>query len=269
MSSADKPTPASVVKVRYMSDLHREFVQYKPHFVESIGEDLVVLAGDIGTGLGGIEWASRAFAGREVVYVMGNHEFYRRDWHTLLAQAEAATRGTNVHLLENASVSIAGLTILGCSLWTDFALAGALDLQRAASMRLCQQYMTDYSLIRVGKRRLEPSDTLVRHQASVDWLGATLSQVTEKVLVVTHHSPTPENYHPGFPIDAVTAAFHSNLHHLMDGRRIHAWISGHTHHSGVVTVGEGEHAVTVYSNQLGYPDEGVAFSWDRCLEIKL
>lgn len=270
MSSADGPTPASVVKVRYMSDLHREFVKYKPHFVESVGEDLVVLAGDIGTGLGGIEWASRAFAGRSVIYVLGNHEYYRNDWKTLVDSARRHAAGSNVHVLENQAVTIHGLRILGCSLWTDFALLGGGLMGLADAMRECQTVMTDYHLIRNGPGlRLSPGDTLTRHDESRAWLAAEIAAAREKVLVVTHHSPTPNNRHPGFPLDRVTTAFNSDLHALMDGRRIHAWICGHTHYSVIVQAGHDEHPVTVYSNQCGYPGEGVPFSWDSCLEITL
>ena len=36
----------------------------------------MILAGDIGVGLGGIEWAARRFPKVPVVYVPGNHELF-------------------------------------------------------------------------------------------------------------------------------------------------------------------------------------------------
>lgn len=204
-----------------------------------------------------------------MIYVLGNHEYYHQNWDSLPDRAREAPSGSNVHLLENESVTVAGLKILGCSLWTDFALTGVGELGQTAAMHICRRVMTDYHLIRSGPeyRRLHPVETLRQHQASLAWLAAELSGCGEKVLVVTHHSPTPNNRNPRFPADEVTTAFNSNLHHLMDSRRIHAWISGHTHHSGVVEAGEGPHPVKVYSNQSGYPGERMEFSWDRCLEI--
>lgn len=256
------------LRIRYLSDLHRECTDYRPSVVEPIGEDLVVLAGDIGMGVGGIEWARQAFAGRPVVYVLGNHEYYRNDWQTLVEQAHARARGSNVQVLENEAVTIHGLRILGCTLWTDFALLGGGLLAQAKNMRECESVMTDYHVILNGPGLLlRARDTLARHLESRAWLEAQLAATSEKVLVVTHHSPTPNNHHPGFLIDRVTTAFNSNLHALMDGRKIHAWISGHTHHSGIVEAGDLAHPVTVYSNQCGYPREPGFFDWDACFEI--
>ncbi len=65
------------MKIRYLSDLHVEFTGYMPSWIPPIGEDMVVLAGDIGVGVKGIEWAQQAFRDRTVLYVLGNHEFYR------------------------------------------------------------------------------------------------------------------------------------------------------------------------------------------------
>lgn len=64
------------MKVRVLSDLHLEFTQYQPDTLPSFGEDLVVLAGDIGEAERSIEWARRVIPDRPVVYVLGNHEFY-------------------------------------------------------------------------------------------------------------------------------------------------------------------------------------------------
>ena len=264
------------MKIRYLSDLHLEITDYVPECLEPVGEDLVVLAGDIGVGLGGIKWAMQAFEGREVVYVLGNHEFYHHEWERLVEGARAFAEGSNVHLLENESIRINGLTILGCSLWTDFALLGDSEAQRTRTMAVCKEALMDYLLIFNDEtwQRLEPEDTVRRHEASVAWLKGQLSAATEKVLVVTHHSPTPANHHPRFPRDEITAAFHSDLDTLLDGTRIHAWISGHTHHSGIVEAGNGPHRVRVCSNQLGYPRERAShqdldteFSWGRCLEV--
>ena len=266
------------MKIRYLSDLHLEITGYVPEDVESVGEDLVVLAGDIGVGLGGIKWAMQAFEGREVVYVLGNHEFYHHEWNRLVEGARTFAEGSNIHVLENESIRVNGLTVLGCALWTDFALLGDSEPQRARTMAVCQDALMDYLLIfnDETRERLEPQDTVKRHEASVAWLKEQISASTEKVLVVTHHSPTPANHHPRFPRDEITAAFHSDLDYLLDGTRIHAWISGHTHHSGIVEAGNRPCRVRVCSNQLGYPRERSstrtpedAFSWERCLKVMI
>jgi len=59
-----------------LSDLHTEFDEFDPPETDA---DIVVLAGDIGVGTGGIEWAARQFSERTVIYVPGNHEYYHHD----------------------------------------------------------------------------------------------------------------------------------------------------------------------------------------------
>jgi len=64
------------MKLHILSDLHTEFADFSP---PETGADVVILAGDIGVGVGGVEWAARRFSKVPVVYVPGNHEFYGHD----------------------------------------------------------------------------------------------------------------------------------------------------------------------------------------------
>lgn len=266
------------MKIRYMSDLHLEMTGYQPEFLDSIGEDLVVLAGDTGVGTLGISWARNALIGREVVYVLGNHEFYRHRWNGLLKSAHDLAEGSNVHVLENESIRIGDLRILGCTLWTDFRLLGDSREQIANTMAACGTALNDYQLVWNDETDslLQPQDTVRRHAASVTWLRTRLAESQEKVLVVTHHSPTANNRNPyrRHAAPEVIAAYHSDLTELMDSDRIHAWISGHTHHSGIFDAGGTPGSVAIYSNQRGYPQQAATsqtpeseFNWERCLEL--
>lgn len=88
---------AQTLTIRVLSDLHVEFTGYQPAILPSVGEDLVVLAGDIGVGVHGLRWAQRAFADRQVIYVLGNHEYYDHSFTDLLNQARAVS-DVNVQL---------------------------------------------------------------------------------------------------------------------------------------------------------------------------
>ena len=69
------------MKIFYASDLHIEFEDNRETLrFEGLDADLTILAGDIGAGIGGIEWAAKAF-NMPVIYVLGNHEFYHHDYH--------------------------------------------------------------------------------------------------------------------------------------------------------------------------------------------
>ena len=97
-------------------DLHLEFEAWTPPILDV---DLVILAGDIHTGVQGIAWAERAFTA-PVVYVPGNHEFYGHDIDDLPAAVRRAARDGHVHLLDGARAAISGLTVAGVTLWTDY-----------------------------------------------------------------------------------------------------------------------------------------------------
>lgn len=256
------------MRIRYMSDLHLEFGDV-PKSLPSIGEDLVVLAGDIHVGVRGVEWANAVFADRPVVYVLGNHEFYDHGWDTHVDRCKAAA-APNVHVLENDTVEIGGLAVLGCTLWTDFALLGSDTV--AESMAEAQESMSDYLAIRRNENtysRIFAVDVLKRHKASLAWLQKMLLRQTQPALVVTHHSPTPANLHPQFN-DISNSWFNSALDRLLDNQRVAAWICGHNHHNAQVMAGVRERKVPVCSNQRGYPGEWAklsGFGWDVSVTI--
>ena len=244
-----------------MSDLHLEFTEYSPDIVADAQEDLVVLAGDIGKGTQGIHWAKRAFPGTPVLYVMGNHEYYGRDWDQLLDEAYSASDGTNVRLLEDDVYHYRGVRFLGCSLWTNFLLQGGLA--RPQAMAACERSINDFQFIRFQGRKLLARDTLERHEQSAAWLRKELADSDEVTVVVTHHAPCLAARNPRFPIDGVSNTFYSDLEDDYFQSPT-AWIFGHTHHSmeGFPYVG-----TRLYSNQRGYPREGVDFDWCKVLEV--
>ena len=118
-----------MTKIRLMSDLHLEF---GPLELEPAGEDVLVLAGDIGLYTQGLAWADEQAKALEVpvVMIVGNHEFYqtyKRDGRSMvntiaaLRRAAEATEG-RVTYLENDTAFVGGVRFLGATLWTDFDL---------------------------------------------------------------------------------------------------------------------------------------------------
>lgn len=252
------------MKIRVLSDLHLEFTRYLPAELPSCGEDLVALAGDIGVGVRGIHWARRAIPDRPIIYVAGNHEFYGQDWDRLLLQARAEAAGTHVHFLENDSVDLGGLRVLGCSLWTDFRAMGATA--RSDAMAVAADNMMDYRLIRRDGRRirLSPADTAQRCQDSRAWLERQISLADRPVLVVTHHSPTLRAVHPGFGLDLGAASFNNDFDDLVRPPVV-AWIHGHTHHCSEAVID----GIRVVANQRGYPNEFLDFKWDYLMDVEI
>jgi Icc-related predicted phosphoesterase len=260
---------AAMTRIAVASDLHIEFERPSepgPPPVEDgvhptdgpdLGAihgavDLLILAGDIDLGTFGIAYADEAarYLGVPVVYVLGNHEAYHGDLDAVLdgCRAAAAETGGRVLFLQNDAVEVAGVRVLGCTLWTDYAING----DAAAGMRDAAEGLADHRLIRTGGRRFMPADALVRHEESRGWLAGELArEAAGPVVVVTHHAPVRAAIEPRFEGSPLSPAFVSDLGHLIDTHAPAAWIWGHTHFSVDVT----RRGTRCISAQRGYPGE--------------
>lgn len=245
-----------------LSDLHLEHQPFAPVEVDA---DAVVLAGDLAPGTVGLEWMRRELAGRPVVYVAGNHEFYGHDLPGLIARLREAARGSEVYVLENDELVLGGVRFLGCSLWSDFALAGVENV--AGSMRICERLVNDYKRIAASglDRPLRAADTLERHRASRAWLARSLARTHDgPTVVVTHHAPLVREPPANPLLAAIGGAFASDLSELMDEQRVALWVFGHVHRCLDTTVA----GTRVLSNQRGYPHEPVS-AFDPGLVVEI
>jgi Icc-related predicted phosphoesterase len=211
------------MKLRVLSDLHTEFAEFSPPETDA---DVVILAGDIGVGLGGIEWAARRFPKAPVIYVPGNHEFYDHDIG--LTDKLKAAAPPNMHVLNNDKVELHGIRFLGSTLWTDFNLHGASEAWFAR--RRAKRLMEDFTSIRNDGRRFTPEDSVELHDASKAWLVEELKGKFEgPTIVVTHHLPASTSVAKRYANDSLNPAFASSLEGLIEKHRPELWIHGHTH----------------------------------------
>src|SRR5688572_28218638 len=155
--------------VQILSDLHLEFGGLD---IDFDGVDLVVFAGDVNIGEKGLFWIKEKIIKIPVLYVLGNHEYYRSTYPKLLNKLLQSSLGTNVHVLENSSVEIDGIRFHGATLWTSFELFGDPKLVGP----VCQQKMNDYKLIRLDPyySKLRSIDTHLFHHRSLKWLRESL-----------------------------------------------------------------------------------------------
>lgn len=223
-----------------MSDRHPPFV------VPEVDADIVVLAGDIHNGTAAVDWAERAFAGKTVLYVPGNHEYYDGEYHEVAEALRERTAGSNVRLLDNDEAVIGGVRFLGSTLWTDFELFGEETLVPAIEESL--KYVVDFRAIRYGADMLfTPEHSLVLHRKARAWLSEKLgSRFPGKTVVITHHAPHPDSVHPKWGASLTSAAFVSNLGELLGGPAL--WIHGHTHDGFDYRV----NGTRVIANPMGY-----------------
>ncbi|HEX5514645.1 MAG TPA: metallophosphoesterase [Gammaproteobacteria bacterium] len=240
------------MKLQVMSDLH-----LRPQHGFTIPEtdaDLIVLAGDIGRGLSGVQWAmdEAGRLGKPIVYVFGNHEYYTHVFPDLADDAKRAAAGSGVHVLENDQLIWGQTRILGCTLWTDFLLFG--EEQEQDCIAVTEAVLYDYKIIRTADQEpLRAHLTQQRHRESREWLETRLAEPwAGPTVVVTHHAPCREGSHPHFD-GPLTAAFTSDLKPLMERHSIDLWICGHSHANVDLLLGR----TRLLSNQQGYPAEQV------------
>jgi predicted phosphodiesterase len=250
------------VRLHVLSDLH---IEQAPFAMDSVGADVVVLAGDICLGTRGVQWAQEWARGRPVLYIAGNHEFYGHTLPDLVEELRRAADGSSVHVLENEELLLDGVRFLGCTLWSDFDYDGRE--RRVESMRLCEQLVSDYSHIAFGpaERALAARDTRTLHVSSRAWLAARLEQPHDgPTVVVTHHAPLIRTRPPTPQLRALAGAFASDVTELMGSERVALWVFGHTHQLADLDVD----GTRVLSNPRGYPHQCVAgFDPGRMIEL--
>jgi predicted phosphodiesterase len=233
------------VRFQVASDLHLEmlyrFAGYR--VIEPAPEaDALILAGDVHSNTHAIglfaDWPV------SVYYVHGNHELYGANYYGLISQLHRTAAQSPIHYLERSVVQLAGIRILGCCLWTDYALGG----DPVQAMDEAELRMRDHHVIRVsGGGHFLPIHALYEHEKSRAWLQVELSkQFDGKTVVITHHGPHPNSVHPRYAGDPLNAAFVSDLTPLVE----HAdfWIHGHVHDFFDYTVGK----CRVIANPRGY-----------------
>lgn len=265
------------MKLLILSDLHLEFAAMD---LAPDDFDAVVLAGDIqAPGRKGVCWAAAepAFAGRPVVYVPGNHEYYGQVMAKELVAMQEAAEGTSVRVLDRDVVTLedsAGpVRVLGLTLWTDFKLPvlgaeGQWRSAASAAMAEASHGLNDFSVIKVlrsppetGTRRLRPLDTVQLHHVGRQWLLARLAEPWPgRTVVVTHHAPHPGSVAACFERSWLTPAFVSRLPEACF-TGVDLWVHGHTHDSFDYLVNRPDGGTCrVVCNPRGY------VRWDGALE---
>lgn len=294
------------MKIQLLSDLHLECFKKNLEYpqISKTDADTVVLAGDIGEGLTGVEYAIEQSIqlNKDIIYVPGNHEYYGQNMAVFKKQLFNSTKGTQVHLLDNSSIVINGIRFIGATLWTNFG-NGNKELMKSAFMRI-----NDYRTIRatqwwgkrnryeLGVRRIRHSDISVgyflpetafdEHKQSIEYLKQELDKsFNGKIVVVTHHAPSWKSIEElvtsklafeekrwvsrlkdDFGIVYV-AGYASNLNSFIAkySKNINLWLHGHTH----VKLDYELCGIRIVSNPSGRPYNVIPHPAEMCLGVSL
>ena len=261
------------MKIALASDLHLEFGDVD--FENTENADVLVLSGDICVAQhfkGKYKYSQRYldFFKRvtdrfpQVIYVLGNHEHYSGDLAETYFLFKAHLKFANLHILENETVDIDGVTFIGTTLWTDMNQEDSLTLQympnamndfrevrnsnrmvhRKVPLYLkdlnTDQYVKDdkgYLIPNGFKEKIEPGrfspeDSVLEHKKALDYINAVVSErADQKFVVCTHHCPSESSVHPKYRHESImNGAFRSKLDDFIAYRpQIKLWTHGHTH----------------------------------------
>lgn len=256
--------------IRMMSDLHLEMEVYNngkrvlqdkypffnPVALDTDQDTILILAGDIGlidslyTVVEFIEDMCQRF--KHVIYVPGNHEYYRHSFIAGIKTLRDALSHTSVHVMNDDVLKIDDVTFIGSTLWTDFENKNPLSIYSASTM------MNDFRLIRTGHsqapylRKMTPYDAIAAHETSKAFIEDQLSYAKfvdeSKVVVVSHHGPTFKSMHEMFIGSDVNGAYYSELGNMICHYSPAVWIHGHTHCSMDYVLGD----TRIICNPRGY-----------------
>lgn len=233
------------------SDLH---IDRNPNFrFTSIPDaDVCFCAGDITEGgpKSSIRWLGKFVAPyMPVVFVPGNHEFYRSSIGEGLEEAcELADRYDNLVLLAGDSILLNGYRFIGTTLWTDFGL----NADPALAIATAREHLDDYRQIKMTKKpskRFTPRLSQMLHWQSVaDIISTHQVKLRVPTIVITHHAPSLMSVPPDLLSDSLTPTLASRLeHHILEYQPL-LWVHGHIHAPSSYLIGN----TRVICNPLGH-----------------
>ena len=218
-----------------------------PAFNTLTADDLICLAGDVAEGSEGIRQCLtelRNHTAATIVGVMGNHDYAGEALSPLTVDRIQAELPDRVHLLDNQSIKLSGIRVLGCTLWTN----PDPDVYAAGEM-----VMPEYSCVDNEEGQLLcVADTVAAHLVSVAWLNSELAKPFKgKPLVLTHHAPSFISQQSRQQLSELSAFFCVDLEKLIGRHQPELWVHGHLHHPVDYELEE----TRIISAPLGYPDE--------------
>lgn len=256
------------MKAWIFSDLHLE-VDGSLNLPPPPEADVCICAGDVADGgiVRSIDWlAANLLPSMPVVFVPGNHEFYRAAVKEgLVAGYAAMKRLQDFYLLDGDWVEFGDCRIVGATLWTDFKVSGVSN----SAMLEAREKLNDFRRIKLSKtpfRRFTPEESYSLHREALYNIDQFYREHSDKpTVVVSHHAPSLMSVPTQYLRDPLTPAFASDLVLQILEYRPALWVHGHIHAQFDYRVG----STRVVCNPLGYPGEPSRETFNPSLVIDL
>ena len=241
------------MRLRIVSDLHTEFHadcgETLLREVTSGEYDVLVVAGDLSDGENlpkALDLLAQGTAGRPIVYVPGNHEFYGESRETLLPVLRRIEADRpHLNILDTEVIDIDGVRFFGSTLWFRKACGPTWAMNDFDAILDFEQWVYEEN-----RRALK---ALERALARTD-------------VVVTHHLPHQRSVSPEYVGSPLNPYFVCEVPALQQPERLgeKLWIHGHTHSSVRYRLG----GVEVVCNPFGYAAEAENRNFDPLLTVE-
>jgi predicted MPP superfamily phosphohydrolase len=248
------------MKVRYLSDLHLEFIEpNKIHeFIKKIPSginEICILAGDIGNPYQNNYDIFMFFINnnfKKTFYITGNHEYYNKTktiQNTNESLESYFQQFNNISFLNNNYEIYDNYCFIGTTLWSKII---------NPIYKINDTYnIPNFDYIEYNKLNM----------ICVDFLQDAL-QKNENCIVITHHMPSSsliDIKYKNLQMEPYHQWFYCNMDELIEtnGTKIKYWIYGHTHTPSNVIINN----ITFLCNPIGYPNENKILDFQKKFTI--
>lgn len=247
------------MKIRYMSDLHLEFLNSKQldNFIKKIPsgmDEICVLAGDIGDPYSSnydkfINYMSNHF--RKIFIIAGNHEYYNKKTieETNLFMKEYFQKFNNITFLNNEYEIYGDYCFVGTTLWSKITnpLYKINDVYE----------IVDFDYIKYNEL----------NELSIQFLENVVSNHTNCV-IITHHMPSQKLIDEKYKTPSMAPYnqwFYCDMDEFIEKNKnnIKCWIYGHTHTKSNLLLNE----IPFICNPIGYPNENKNINLSVTIEL--
>lgn len=239
------------MKIDIISDLHlhhlHEVVEAQTMFSDG---DLLIVAGDLTntykefwhTGTEFLSVAKRHY--KDVLYVLGNHEFYDYEPTTIKSVHDTISAWcyeNSIHFMcEPTTMDIQGKTFFGGTMWGDCHQVEYIPVIRAM--------LNDFRYIYTNNKTLfTPNDSIDLNRKFREKLLEAKADV-----VVTHFAPTRQSISDRFEGSLINSYFaNDGIERFIETSEIKLWVHGHTHDTFDYIIG----GTRIVCNPKGYVGE--------------
>lgn len=229
----------------------------KPFVYEYLGEDVIVLAGDIHTQNFHDEFLQQLPTDVKIIMIAGNHEAYGQSFDSVhTAMKDLETRFANFKYLNNEGYTIGDVEFFGGTMFT--------SLTGEHCERDCPRFIPDFSVVHQNGKTRTTQDHKNDHDKFCKELvlWKSITEGAKKRVVISHFVPTWKALDPKFANSSLNGYFIEDMEMYMAG--IDVWMFGHTHGSHNFMIED----TRLVCNPFGYNQENIdGFDTNKVIEV--